>query len=185
MKRQQKFNLLVIFAFISFPSFHMAFAKSFKVKTVSSVDLQRYMGKWYEIASYPQWFQKDCTASRATYELREDGYVKVLNECNLKEVDGKLKKAKGRAWVVDKSTNAKLKVQFFLPWVKLPFLAGDYWIIMLDKENYSYSVISDPKKKTLWILSRTKKMPENLYQSILEKLRQRGFDLGKLKITKQ
>ncbi|MBU1077800.1 MAG: lipocalin family protein [Spirochaetes bacterium] len=140
---------------------------------VDYVDLNRYIGKWYEIARYPNRFQKDCVATTATYSIREDGDIKVLNQCRKVTVDGELDTAEGKAWVVDKKTNAKLKVQFFWPF------RGDYWIIMLDK-NYKYSIVSDPDRKFLWILSRTPQMEQGTYNKIIKKLKSLGFDEKKL-----
>ncbi len=139
------------------------------LKTVSHVDLSRYLGKWYEIARYPNRFQKDCRGSRATYSLLENGKIAVLNECYDKTAPGKLRSAKGKAWVVDQTTNAKLKVSFFWPF------AGDYWIIELGKD-YEYAVIGHPDRKYLWILSRTEEMAAPLYQAILLRLEQHGYD---------
>ena len=92
---------------------------------VPYVDLKRYTGTWYEIARYPHRFQEGCVGSKATYTLRDDGKISVLNECYDKTFTGKIRSAKGKAWVVDKKTNAKLKVSFFWPF------SGDYWIIDL------------------------------------------------------
>jgi len=131
--------------------------------TVSHVDLTRYMGAWYEIARYPNSFQKGCVGSKATYSLMDDGKVSVLNECYDGSFSGKLRSAKGKAWVVDKETNSKLKVSFF--W----FFAGDYWIIDLA-DDYSYVVVGHPKRKYLWILSRTKTMEDSTYEAILKRL---------------
>lgn len=148
------------------------------VKTVPHVDLNRYMGKWYEIAAYPQKFQKGCHATTAEYSLSEKGYVIVENRCNKDSLTGKQSYIKGKAFVVKNSGNAKLKVQFFWPF------RGKYWIIDLA-DDYSYAVVSDPKRKYLWILSRTPKMEESIYQQILSRLRNNGFDLTKLRLTAQ
>lgn len=145
------------------------------LEVVPQVDLTRYMGTWFEIASFPQRFQKGCTDSRAEYRIRSDGGVEVLNSC-LK--DGKVDTAKGKAWVADKATNAKLKVSFFWPF------RGDYWIIDLGKD-YEHAVVSAPSMKYLWILSRTPKMEESRYQEIVGRLKERGFDIAKLNRTPQ
>jgi len=142
---------------------------------VPAVDLSRYIGRWYEIASFPQQFQKGCIDSRAEYRIRPDGDVEVLNSCLR---DGKVDTAKGKAWVVDKTTNAKLKVSFFWPF------RGDYWIIDLGKD-YEYAVVSAPSMKYLWILSRTPQMNEQCYQGIVMRLKDRGFDVAKLNRTPQ
>jgi apolipoprotein D and lipocalin family protein len=148
------------------------------LSTVSHVDLTRYMGAWYEIARYPNGFQKGCVGSKATYTLLDNGKVSVLNECYDGSFSGELRSAKGKAWVVDKETNAKLKVSFFL------FFAGDYWIIDLGKD-YEYAVVGHPKRKYLWILSRTKEMDEVVYDRILSRLRDMKYDISKLIKTVQ
>lgn len=152
--------------------------KSQALQTVPYVDLSRYAGKWYEIASYPQRFQKGCQNTIAEYSLSEKGFVVVKNRCNKNSPNGKVSSIKGKAFVVKNSGNAKLKVQFFWP------LRGDYWIIDLA-EDYSYAVVSNPNRKYLWILSRTPKMDEGLYQQILSRLKEKQFDLSKLQRTPQ
>jgi len=147
--------------------------------TVDHVDLDRYLGKWYEIARLDQRFQKGCTATEAIYSKRKDGEIKVLNRCRLNTPDGKLKEAVGRAWVTDKNTNAKLKVQFFLKRFKIPFLSGKYWILDLD-EDYQNVIIGDPSRKYLWILSRSKEMKEGIYQELVDKAEDLHFDTTKL-----
>ena len=156
----------------------MAVAESAPLDTVESVDLDRYLGKWFEIASYPAWFQKNCTASTAEYSLRDDGAIQVINRCRKGGLDGKLKTTKGKATVVDRETNSKLKVSFFWPF------KGDYWIIDLDQE-YRWVVIGEPKRKYLWILSRTPQMNEETYRSILSRLPGKGYDLSRLNRTEQ
>jgi len=144
--------------------------------TVNFVDLNRYVGLWYEIARYPNSFQKGCVGSKATYTLRDDGKISVLNECYDKSFSGKLRSAKGKAWAVDKETNARLKVSFFWPF------AGDYWIVDLGQE-YEYAVIGHPERKYLWILSRTPVMADDVYQSILARLQKQEYDTAKLIIS--
>lgn len=147
--------------------------------TVSHVDLNRYMGVWYEIARYPNSFQKGCVGSKATYTLMNDGKVSVLNECYDGSFSGKLRSVKGKAWVVDKETNSKLKVSFF--W----FFAGDYWIIDIA-DDYSYVVVGNPKRKYLWILSRNKTMEEDIYEGLLRRLvKIHNYDTSKLIKTLQ
>ena len=142
------------------------------LRTVSQVDLNRYLGRWYEIARYDKRFQKSCRGSRATYSRHEDGRISVLNEC-YEAGTGKKRQARGKAWVVDKNDTAKLRVSFFWPF------SGDYWIIDLGK-NYEYAVVGHPDRKYLWILSRTKVMDEKLYREILSRLEKQGYDTGKL-----
>lgn len=161
----------------------MIFGSSFaadlgELQTVNHVDLNKYMGKWYEIARLPNWFEKNCTAVTATYNLRDDGKVDVINACHLKTVDGKFKQSKGKAWVVDKTTNAKLKVSFFWPF------AGKYWIIDLGS-NYEYAVVGHPNRDYLWILSRQPHMSDELYNQLITRIQAQGYDLTSLEKTIQ
>ena len=148
------------------------------LEVVPSVDLDRYLGRWYEIASYPAWFQKNCTATTADYSLREDGLIKVVNSCRKGSLEGKLKQATGRARVVDGSNNAKLKVSFFWPFW------GDYWIIDLDPD-YQWAVVGVPGRKYLWILSRTPQMDEAVYDEIISRLEAQRYDPARLIRTPQ
>ena len=148
------------------------------LETVANVDLKKYSGKWYEIASYPQSFQEGCNCTTAEYTLSDKGFVIVENRCNRDSINGKQTYIKGKAFVDSNTGNAKLKVQFFWPF------KGKYWIIDLA-DDYSYAVISHPNRKYLWILSRTPKMNEEVYQQILSRLKEKGFDLIKLKRTIQ
>jgi apolipoprotein D and lipocalin family protein len=148
------------------------------LQTVAHVDLNRYIGKWYEIASFPMRFQKGCVASTANYALRKDGDVDVLNQCRDKTLEGKLRDAKGKAWVVDRQSNAKLKVRFFWPF------SGDYWIIDLGAD-YEYAVVGHPKRNYLWILSRSPKMDPAIYDGIIERLKKQHYDVTRLNKTLQ
>jgi apolipoprotein D and lipocalin family protein len=146
--------------------------------TVPSVDLTKYAGKWYEIASFPQSFQKRCHCTTATYTPSPKGYMIVENRCNRDSATGKLTSIKGKAFVVPGSGNAKLNVQFFWPFT------GKYWIIDLA-DDYSYAVVSHPNRKNLWILSRTPRISAAVYQDILARAKAKGLDLSKLKLTEQ
>ncbi len=145
---------------------------------VPSVDLTRYAGRWYEIARLPNRFQRDCASdTTATYTLRPDGKITVLNEC--RTAAGRVKSAKGTARVADsKGPNTKLKVTFFWPF------SGNYWIIDLDPE-YRWAVVGEPGRDYLWILSREPQLDAELYHQIVERAKQRGFDTGKLVKTRQ
>jgi apolipoprotein D and lipocalin family protein len=155
-----------------------SFAMSQTLQTVPSVDLNRYAGKWYEIASIPQFFQKGCTGTTAEYTLTDKGYVIVENRCNKDSIHGKQTYIKGKAFVVENSGNAKLKVQFFWPF------KGKYWIIDLA-DDYSYAVVGNPNRKYLWILSRTPVMNDITYQHIISGIKEKGFDISKIKLTTQ
>lgn len=140
-----------------------------------SVDLQKYAGKWFEIASYPMSFQKNCFCVTADYTLTDKGYMKVINSCRKGSVDGNVKSIIGKAFPVEGADNVKLKVQFFWPF------KADYWVV--DKaEDYSWAVVSGSGRKYLWILSRTPEMEKETWQGITERLVKNGFDLSKLKM---
>jgi apolipoprotein D and lipocalin family protein len=142
------------------------------------VDLEKYAGKWYEISSFPQIFQEGCFCTTAEYTLTNKKFVVVENRCNRGGINGAPTYIKGKAFVKRNSENAKLKVQFFWPF------KAKYWIIDLA-EDYSFAVIGHPNRKYLWILSRTPKMDEAIYNALLFRLQQNGFDLTKLKKTEQ
>jgi apolipoprotein D and lipocalin family protein len=147
-------------------------------KTVSMVDLQKYVGKWYEIAKFPNSFQKNCFCSTAEYTLTDKGYVKVFNACRKRGLNGKTSSVTGKAFPVAGSNNTKLRVQFFWPF------RADYWIVGLAGD-YSYAMVSGPSRKYLWILSRNPQMDDATYQAVLESLRNIGFDLSRLERTVQ
>ena len=146
--------------------------------TVPYVDVERYLGTWYEIAAFPKWFERGFTSTTATYSLRPDGQLDVLNRCRKGSVDGPENVAKGRAKVVDRVTHAKLEVSFFRPFW------GDYWIIDLGS-GYEYAVVSDPGRDSLWILSRTPTLNAPLYEALLARLRGQGYEVDRLVRTSQ
>ena len=145
------------------------------LETVPAVDLQRYQGKWYEIARLPNRFQKDCKASTATYELLASGRVSVLNECTTES--GKREIITGSASVVDEKTNAKLEVVFdnwffsLFSWL----IKGKYWILYLDPD-YQTVIVGTPDRKYLWIMARTPTMDENTYQELIQYVEKLGFN---------
>lgn len=146
------------------------------VKTVDFVDVQRYAGTWYEIASFPLFFQRQCIANtQANYELAPAGKIIVHNQCQTK--DG-IDKADGIAEVVPNTGNSQLRVSFFRPFW------GDYWIIALDPE-YRWAVVGHPDRRYLWILSRTRQLPKEQLDAALEAARKQGYDLGPLRFTAQ
>lgn len=147
------------------------------LEVVPHVDLNRYVGRWYEIARLPNRFEKKCAGSvSATYSLRADGTVEVVNRC--RKSSGDYTTATGKAKIVDKTTNAKLKVTFFWPFY------GDYWILELG-DNYEYAVVGAPNRKYLWILSRNREMDESLYRTLLDKMAARGFKTEQMIKTSQ
>jgi len=151
-----------------------------RLEVVDHVDLSRYLGTWHEIASIPSWFQEKCAYGvTANYSLRADGDVAVLNSCYTE--NGELRQAKGRAWVVDETTNAKLKVSF-LPF-GLKLFGGDYWIIDLGPD-YEYAVVGHPQREYGWILSRTSELPEQTLSGIISRLEQKGYDFSMFEMSR-
>jgi apolipoprotein D and lipocalin family protein len=145
--------------------------------TVQHIDLNRYAGRWYEIARYPNKFELKCARDvTAEYSTKENGDLRVVNTCTAKT--GKIVQSVGTAKVVDASTNAKLKVAFFWPFY------GKYWVLDLG-ENYDYAVVGEPGRDYLWVLSRTPQMPDGVYEKILNRLPARGYDPEKLLRTPQ
>lgn len=168
-----KFSLIILFIFQLV--IHSCTMSQNPPSVTDAIDINRYMGKWYEIASYPMSFQKDCYCVTADYSLTDKGYVKVFNSCKKGSINGKFKSITGKAFPVAETNNVKLKVQFFWPF------KADYWV--LDKaDDYSWAVVSGPNRKYLWILSRTPEMNNETYQGITDRLVKNGFDISKLKI---
>jgi apolipoprotein D and lipocalin family protein len=149
-----------------------------ELQTVPRVELELYLGTWYEISSFPQRFQKGCHATTATYSLRTDGDIDVVNRCNKDSINGPEDVAEGRARVVDKTSNAKLEVSFFRPFW------GDYWIIDLGA-NYEFAAVGHPNRDYLWILSRTPTLDDTTYNQILERLTKQNYELSRLVRTEQ
>jgi apolipoprotein D and lipocalin family protein len=147
------------------------------MRVAPAVDLDRYAGKWYEIARLPNRFQRHCASdTTADYTLRADGRITVVNACRTAE--GRIKSATGTARVVSAGQpNTKLKVTFFWPF------SGNYWIIDLDPD-YRWAVVGEPGRKYLWVLSREPRLEETLYQQVLERAKQQGYDLAPLVKTR-
>lgn len=146
--------------------------------TVERVDLDRYLGTWYEIARYPAPFQEGCVATSANYSLRDGGGIRVLNRCLVERFDGELREAEGRAKIVDRDTNARLKVTFFWPFY------GDYWVLGLGPD-YEWALVGEPSRKYLWILSRSRQMAPAVYAEIVARLPALGYDPERLLVTPQ
>ena len=155
-------------------------ADSLTVKTVPFVDLNKYAGKWYEIARIPNNYQNNCVSNAtATYILREDGDIDVINRC--KEEDGEIDEAEGIAQISDTVSNAKLKVSF-VSILGFHFFWGDYWIIGLG-ENYEFAVVGHPTRKYGWILSRTPVFSEEKLGEAFQILKDNGYDPKDFKMT--
>jgi len=152
--------------------------KNDPLDTVPGVDLDRYQGRWYEIALLPQRFEKGCHCVFAEYTRHPGGHVEVYNHCRKGGPDGREKTAKGKAFPVAGSHNSKLKVQFFWPF------RGDYWVLELDPD-YQHVLVGAPDRASLWVLSRTPRLDPAIYNRLVQSARQKGFPVEKLQLTDQ
>jgi apolipoprotein D and lipocalin family protein len=143
-----------------------------------SIDLAQYAGQWYEIARLPNRFQKKCAGdTTATYTLRPDGKIVVLNEC--RRSDGRLSSIRGTASPANPAgPNTKLKVSFFWPFT------GDYWILDVDP-NYRWALVGEPGRKYLWILSRGPRLDQRIFDRLLDRAKREGYEVGSLLMTPQ
>ncbi len=159
-------------------------ATSTPVKTIPSLDVPRYLGTWYEIAKFPNWFQKKCVSNtKAIYSIKDDGNLKVLNSC--KTANGDMSEAQGTARQIGASDSPRLEVRFAPDWLSfLPLVWGDYWVIDLDTQ-YQVAAVSDPRREYLWVLSRTPELDSTVYNALLQRLQAQQFDIRKLELTKQ
>ena len=148
------------------------------LEVVDYVDLQKYEGTWYEIARLPNRFERGLKCVTATYELMEDGKIKVINRGHKIAEPGQVDRTTGVARVVDQDEPGKLKVTFFWPF------SGKYWIIDLA-EDYSYALVGSPSRKYLWILSRSPQMDKKTYRYLLSLARSKGFDTSDMIRTLQ
>jgi len=170
-------HILLLGGLIGFSAGMLTAASEPRLETVQHIDLNRYAGRWYEIARYPNRFEKKCARDvTAEYSTKQNGDLRVVNSCTAP--DGRMVRSEGTAKVVDASTNAKLKVAFFWPFY------GKYWVLDFG-ENYEYAVVGEPGRDYLWILSRTPEMPDAVYGKILNRLPARGYDPEKLVRTPQ
>lgn len=170
-----KKEIIAASAFVGLAALAFTATKNKPLKTVTYVDLRKYLGKWYEIAAFPQSFEKGCTCTSAEYSLNYDGTIAIRNTC-IK--NGKIKVAQGKAYIDDERTNAKLNVQFQWPF------KGKYWIIGLA-HDYSYAVVGHPNRDYLWILSRTPQMDDMTYNYLALLAAYKSFDIRKLVRTEQ
>lgn len=154
------------------------------LQTIERLDVGRYLGTWYEIAKYPNIFQRQCVSdTRALYRLREDGQLDVVNRC--RKDNGEMAEAVGRARQIGAADSPKLEVRFAPAWLSwLPMVWGNYWVIDLDPA-YQLVAVGEPKREYLWVLSRTPAVDAAAYQALLARLQTKGFDLSKLEKTAQ
>lgn len=162
------------------------------VRTVDRVDLDRYLGTWYEVARYPNRFQTKCAGDvTAEYARRDDGRLDVVNRC--RQADGTLTTARGVARIVDPSTNARLKVRFAPAALSfLPMVWGDYWVLGLGRSEapgadggYAWALVGTPDRNYLWLLSRTPTLPDSATTAAHDVARANGFDTSRLVPTPQ
>jgi len=172
----------IYFLFLSLPANSQT--SDAAVKTIAALDVPRYLGTWYEIAKFPNWFQKKCVGNtRAVYSLRPDGMLKVMNSC--KTADGNTSEAEGTARQIGPKDSPKLEVRFAPAWLSfLPMVWGDYWVIDLDSQ-YQVAAVSDPRREYLWILSRAPQLDRKAYDELLQRLQAQQFDVRKLELTSQ
>ncbi len=151
------------------------------VTPVDTVDLDRYAGRWYEVARFPNSFQEDCTAeTMAEYERLSNGQIRVVNTC--RQADGTVKRAEGRAKLADRDgPTSKLKVRFAPAFLSfLPMVWGNYWVLDLT-EDYSAALVGDPRREYLWILSRTPVLADTAYRRMVDAAAGQGFDVRRLR----
>ncbi len=172
-------TLLCSAAFLQSPPANAADAQP-PLVPIASLDLPRYMGSWYEAARYANRFQSDCTGPAvATYSLQPEGGVRVVNRCP--QADGKTDEAIGEARRIGDAGSPRLQVRFAPAWLSwLPMVWGDYWVIDLDP-NYQLAAVSEPTREYLWVLSRTPTVEPAAWDALMVRLRDKGFDVSKLK----
>ncbi len=147
-----------------------SFTSAQELSTVEQVDIEKYAGRWYEIARLPNSFEKGLKCVTATYTLKDNGKIEVLNRGFSSGAKGKWKTARGTARVPDRKYPGRLKVTFFWPF------AGDYYILVLD-EQYQYALVGDPSRKYLWVLARSKSLDQDTYTRLMERAKKDGFDI--------
>lgn len=146
--------------------------------TVKEIDLNRYMGRWYEIARFDHFFERGLVGCIAEYSFRDDGLIKVVNTGYKRSFDGKFKESVGKARVKDSRIPGQLEVAFFLNFY------GDYYVLELAPD-YSYVLVGSSSDDFLWILSRTPKMKKEDLDFLLMRAQQRGYDISKLIMVEQ
>ncbi|WMW79207.1 lipocalin family protein [Undibacterium cyanobacteriorum] len=144
--------------------------------TVDSVNLDRYLGKWYEITSIPNRFQAMCVSDTRAEYVKDGDRIKVINRC--RKQDGKIETAEGIAKIVDGSNNAKLRVSFFRPFY------GNYWVLDLDPD-YQWVLVGEPSRKYAWVLSRNMQVDPQTLQKLMQKAESLGYQATQFKASVQ
>lgn len=155
-----------------------------ELEAIASLDVPRYMGRWYEVAKFPNRFQKQCLANAsAEYSLAPNKSVKVVNRCQI--VGGEMEVVSGEARQLGAANSPKLEVRFAPSWLSfLPIVWGNYWVIDLDAD-YQLAAVSEPGRDYLWILSRSPQVDTPRYEALLARLRVKGLDVGRLELSVQ
>ncbi len=168
-----KLRLLSIIIIASLVSCKMKSTTPFE--TVDQIDLEKYAGKWYDIAHFPSTFLNGCKNITAEYTLRDKKYMEVFNRCE-KIRNGHIKSIKGKAFPVKGSDNSKLKIQFIWPF------RADYWILEIEGD-YQYACVGGPNRNYAWILSRTPNPDKDIVQRMMDNLERKGFDVSRFRWT--
>jgi lipocalin len=160
-------------------SCNKAETRDMRSEVVNELDIERYMGTWYEIARLPNNFENGLTGVTATYELRKNGKIRVTNQGFRDSINGKRSRVRGKAKLPDPERPGWIRVAIFL------LVYTDYLVFEIDKENYSYALVGGSSPGYLWILSRTPTMDPNIYAKLIEKARQLGYPVDKLELVVQ
>ncbi|HEX5326598.1 MAG TPA: lipocalin family protein [Acetobacteraceae bacterium] len=143
------------------------------------VDLGRYLGLWYELGRFKNWFERGCEGVTAEYATRPDGLINIVNTCRMHAPEGPRRTSKGRARIVSGSGNAKLKVSFFGP-----FFFGNYWVLD-HADNYQWAIVGEPSGRFLWILCREPTPSQTTYDELVARARTLGYDMARFRRTRQ
>lgn len=176
--------LMIIAVLASAPQAAVANAPAAPLTTIESLDVPRYMGHWYEIARYPNRFQRQCVGeASADYRQQPDDSLAVINRCRL--ADGRLDEAVGEARQLGGPASPRLKVRFAPAWLSfLPLVWGDYWVVALDAD-YRWAAVGEPSRRFLWVLARTPTLDAPTLAEVHRQLRAKGFDPARLVTGRQ
>jgi apolipoprotein D and lipocalin family protein len=175
--------LLLMVSYVAHAQDTPSSASTGKLEAIASLDLPRYLGRWYEIAKFPNRFQKQCVANTTAEYSMDAGAVKVVNRCQL--ANGAVQEAVGAARQLGAANSAKLEVRFAPAWLSfVPQVWGSYWVIDLDA-SYQLAAVSEPSGEYLWILSRSPKVDPARYAELLSRLQEKGLNIKQLELTPQ